>query len=64
MTMMATVPPYINARPMTKAMTNAPRPVMNHPMTTVTTPEMRYTAVSRPHARSASDEPIATMKVT
>ncbi len=38
--------------------------VTNHPATTVITPEMRYTALSRPHARSASDDPIATMKQT
>ena len=38
--------------------------VMNHPATTVMTPEMRYTALSRPQALSASDDPIATMKQT
>ena len=64
MTMKAGGPPYIRARPTTKAMRNPPSAVMNHPATTVMTPDMRYTALSRPQARSASDEPIATMKLT
>ena len=64
MTMKAGVPPEISASPTTKAIRNPPSAVMNHPATTVITPEMRYTALSRPHARSASDEPIATMKQT
>ena len=38
--------------------------VMNHPPMTEMTPVMRNTALSRVHALSASDEPIATMKVT
>ena len=37
---------------------------MNQPPTTETTPVTRYTALSRPQARSAREEPIATMKVT
>ncbi len=47
-----------------KAIRNPPSAVMNHPATTVITPVMRYTALSRPQVRSASDEPIATMKQT
>ena len=36
----------------------------NHPEITVITPVMRYTALSRPQALSAREEPIATMNVT
>ena len=43
---------------------NATPAVMNQPPMTDSTPVMRNTALSRPHARSASDVPIATMKVT
>ena len=52
----------ISVSPDQKAIRNPPSAVMNHPDMTVITPVMRYTALSRPHARSASDEPIATMK--
>ena len=38
--------------------------VTNHPVTTTITPVMRYTALSRPQALSASDEPIDTIKMT
>ena len=38
--------------------------VMNQPPMTVSTPVMRNTALSRLQARSASEDPIATMKVT
>ncbi len=37
---------------------------MNHPPITEITPVRRNTALSRPHALSARDVPIATMKVT
>ena len=40
------------------------RAVMNHPPITVRTPEILYGAHSRVQALSASDVPIATMKVT
>ena len=43
---------------------NAMPAVINQPPMTDSTPVMRNTALSRPHARSASDVPIATMKVT
>ena len=59
-----TVPPYISASPTRYAMMNAPNPVMNQPAMTVITPVILYTALSRPHARSASEVPIATMNVT
>ena len=38
--------------------------VMNQPPMTEMTPVMRNTALSRPHALSASEVPMATMKVT
>ena len=50
--------------PIARAIRKPPTAVMNHPATTVMTPEMRYTALSRPQALSASDDPIATMKQT
>lgn len=37
---------------------------MNQPPITDNTPVMRYTALSRPQARSANEVPIATMKAT
>ena len=46
------------------AIMNAAPAVMNQPPTTETTPVTRYTALSRPHARSASEVPIPTMNVT
>ena len=42
----------------------ATKAVMNHPPITDSIPVIRYTALSRPQARSASEEPIATIKVT
>ena len=48
----------------TAAIVEAQSAVMNQPLITVSTPEMRYTAVSRSQAPSAKLEPIATMKVT
>ena len=45
-------------------MVNAAKAVKNHPEITVITPVMRYTALSRPQALSAREEPIATMNVT
>ncbi len=59
-----TFPPYVNNNPIPKAIKNPPNAVMNHPLTTVITPEIRYTALSRPQARSASDDPIATINPT
>ena len=38
--------------------------VRNHPPMTFSTPVMRNTALSRDHARSAKEDPMATMKVT
>ena len=38
--------------------------VRNQPPMTVMTPETRYTALSRSHAPSAKEDPMATMKVT
>ena len=43
---------------------NATPAVINHPPITEITPVILNTALSRPHARSASEVPIATMKVT
>ena len=43
---------------------NAIPAVMNHPPIADMTPVMRNTALSLPHALSASEVPIATMKVT
>ena len=54
----------MSSRPVARAMMNPPMAVENHPTITVMTPVMRYTALSRPHALSASDDPIATMKHT
>ena len=54
----------MSSNPVAKAMAKPPMAVVNHPMTTVMTPVMRYTALSRPHALSASDDPMATMKQT
>ena len=62
--MIAGLPPYMRANPTAKAIVKAPTPVTNHPDTTVITPVIRYTALSRPQALSASDEPIETMKQT
>ena len=47
-----------------KAARLAANAVRSQPPITVSTPVMRYTALSRPQARSAREEPIATMKVT
>ena len=54
----------MSSNPVAKAMAKPPMAVVNHPMTTVMTPVMRYTALSRPHALSASDDPMATIKQT
>ena len=43
---------------------NAAPAVINHPPITVITPVMRYTAVSRPQARSAKEEPMAIINAT
>ena len=61
----AAIQPPQSSRAVTpRAMTKPPRAVTNQPEMTAMTPVMRYTALSRPHERSASDEPIATMKTT
>ena len=60
----AIVPPYISAIDTTNAITKAISAVRNQPEMTASTPVMRYTALSRPHARSASELPMATMNVT
>ena len=52
--MTATIPQAVNA-------VNA---VRNHPAITFSTPATRYTALSEPQARSASEVPIATINVT
>ena len=57
-------PPICIRHTMSPAPMNATPAVMNHPPMTEITPVMRNTALSRPHARSARDVPIATMKVT
>ena len=61
---MAIVPPYIRPNATRADTLKATTAVRNHPLITVNTPEMRYTALSRPQALSASDEPIATINVT
>ena len=64
MAMMAGVPPQYITNVTTKQIVKAAPAVMNHPPMTESTPVMRNTALSRPHALSAKDEPIATMKAT
>ena len=61
---MATVPPKWIISATKKQMVNAAPAVMNQPPITLSTPVMRNTAESRPQARSASDVPMATIKVT
>ena len=51
---------YVNA----PAIENAVSAVKNQPPITLSTPATRYTALSLPHARSASEVPIATINVT
>ena len=50
--------------PTMKQIEKAAPAVMNQPPITDNTPVIRNTALSRPQARSAKDEPIATMKAT
>lgn len=59
-----TSPPLSTRVAAIAAATNAEKAVTNQPEITVITPDTRYTAVSRSQARSANDDPIATMKVT
>ncbi|MBA7521289.1 hypothetical protein ES705_13394 [subsurface metagenome] len=47
-----------------KATVKALRAVKNHPLITVITPVMRFTALSLPQALSAKEVPMITMKVT
>ncbi len=61
---MTGVPPKCISVTMIPAAMNATPAVMNHPPITEMTPVILNTALSRPHARSASDVPIATMNVT
>ena len=57
-------PPSDMANATKKQRINAAPAVMNHPPMTEITPVIRNTALSLPQALSASEEPIATMKVT
>ena len=60
----ATKPPKFIVAAMMIAMMKAAPAVMNQPPITDITPVRRPTALSRPQARSAREDPIATMKVT
>ena len=57
-------PPQSSSSVTQRAIRNPPSAVMNQPEMTAITPVMRYTALSRPQVRSASDEPMATMNTT
>ena len=63
-TVTAIQPPHSRSSVTPKAIRNPPSAVMNQPEMTAITPVMRYTALSRPQVRSASDEPMATMNTT
>ena len=56
--------PHTSNAVTTKEATQAMSAVTNQPIMTIITPLMRYTALSRPHTRSLSDEPIETMNTT
>ena len=60
----ATKPPKYIIRQTMAQMPKATPAVINHPPMTESTPVTRNTALSRLQARSASDVPIATIKVT
>ena len=66
MTMMTATmfPPKCIRRAIMNALANATPAVTNQPPMTESTPVTLNTALSRLHALSARDEPIATMKVT
>src|SRR5699024_2134705 len=57
-------PPYQIKPAIRAAPIKAAKAVANHPPTTFKTPETRYTALSLSQARSDSDVPMATIKVT
>ena len=57
-------PPKCIRMTIMNAQVNATPAVMNHPPMTESTPVTLNTALSRLHARSASEEPMATMNVT
>ena len=57
-------PPHMSTEPMQNDSMKPMMAVRNQPIITTMTPVTRYTALSRPHARSASDEPIDTMNTT
>ncbi|GFI67544.1 hypothetical protein IMSAG192_01076 [Muribaculaceae bacterium] len=61
---MTGAPPQCMRAAMMAAPMNATAAVINHPPITDITPVMRNTALSRLHARSDSDVPMATMNVT
>ena len=61
---MTMMPPKFMAVATKKARVKATPAVMNQPPMTVSTPVMRKTALSLLQARSESEEPMATMKVT
>ena len=60
----AGTPPKRMAKATKKQAVKATPAVMNQPPITVSTPVTRNTALSRLQARSASEEPMATIKVT
>ena len=57
------LPKYMHVTTMAHAV-DAIAAVSSHPPTTLSTPVILNTAFSLPHALSASDVPMATMKVT
>ena len=63
MGMMALTPITLSSSANEAAERKAMSAVANHPRITRTTPDTRYTALSKPQARSASEVPMATMKV-
>ena len=61
---MATTPPKCTNNVTMKHRKKAAPAVINHPPITEITPVTRNTALSRPHARSANDEPMPTINAT
>ena len=64
MVAMAIFPPHISNIATIAPAEKATIPVINHPETTVNTPVIRYTALSRPQALSLKEVAMATMNVT
>ena len=60
----ATTPPKCTNNVTMKHRKKAAPAVINHPPITEITPVTRNTALSRPHARSANDEPMPTINAT